>query len=74
MDYTPARIYAGERIRCVMVCYEFGVYFIYRSVLSVADLTKKTKPKNKDDMQALSEGYSAALDVLRAIACGTGGD
>jgi len=50
-----------------VVCYEFGVCFIQRGVQRVADLPKKTRPGNKDDLQMLSEGYSAAL--VRAMSC-----
>ncbi|MEL7698348.1 MULTISPECIES: ParB/RepB/Spo0J family partition protein [Pantoea] len=50
-----------------VVCYESGVCFIQRGVQRVADLPKKNKPENKDDVQAMSEGYSAAL--VRSMSC-----
>lgn len=50
-----------------VVCYESGVCFIQRGVQRLTDLPKKTKPENKDDIQALSEGYSVAL--VRSMSC-----
>ncbi|WP_167017785.1 ParB/RepB/Spo0J family partition protein [Candidatus Pantoea multigeneris] len=50
-----------------VVCYERGMCFIQRGIQRVSDLPKKTAPATKDDMQALSEGYSAAL--VRAMSC-----
>ena len=50
-----------------VICYESGTCFIQRGVQRVADLPRKTAPGNKDDMQALSEGYSAAL--VRSMSC-----
>ncbi|MFE0587801.1 ParB/RepB/Spo0J family partition protein [Pantoea vagans] len=50
-----------------VICYESGTCVIQRGVQRVADLPKKTTPASRDDMQALSEGYSAAL--VRAMSC-----
>jgi len=50
-----------------VICYERGVCFIQRGVQRQADLPKKTKPENKDDLQTLSEDYSASL--VRSMSC-----
>jgi len=50
-----------------ITCYEYGQCYIQRGVQRVADLPKKTRADSKDDLQALSEGYSAAL--VRSMSC-----
>ncbi|WNK42259.1 ParB/RepB/Spo0J family partition protein [Pantoea agglomerans] len=50
-----------------MICFERGSCFIQRGVQRQADLPKKTKPENKNDLQNLSEDYSASL--VRSMSC-----
>ncbi|MDU5476077.1 ParB/RepB/Spo0J family partition protein [Pantoea sp.] len=50
-----------------IICYEYGQCYIQRGVQRVSDLPKKTRADSKDDLQALSEGYSAAL--VRSMSC-----
>ncbi len=50
-----------------VICYEYGQCYIQRGVQRVADLPKKTRAGSKDDLQAMSEGYSAAL--VRSMSC-----
>ena len=51
----------------VVICFERGNCFIQRGVQRQADLPKKMKPENKNDLQNLSEDYSASL--VRSISC-----
>jgi ParB family chromosome partitioning protein len=50
-----------------MICFERGSCFIQRGVQRQADLPKKMKPENKNDLQNLSEDYSASL--VRSMSC-----
>jgi len=50
-----------------VICYEYGQCYIQRGIQRVADLPKKTRAGSKDDLQAISEGYSAAL--VRSMSC-----
>ena len=50
-----------------MICFERGSCFIQRGVQRQADLLKKMKPENKNDLQNLSEDYSASL--VRSMSC-----
>ncbi|PQL26234.1 chromosome partitioning protein ParB [Pantoea ananatis] len=50
-----------------MICFERGSCFIQRGVQRQADLPKRTKPENKNDLQNLSEDYSASL--VRSMSC-----
>ncbi|MBN1091082.1 ParB/RepB/Spo0J family partition protein [Pantoea sp. 1B4] len=51
----------------VVICFERGNCFIQRGVQRQADLPKKMKPENKNDLQNLSEDYSASL--VRSMSC-----
>ncbi|MBD8129320.1 ParB/RepB/Spo0J family partition protein [Pantoea agglomerans] len=51
----------------VVIYFERGNCFIQRGVQRQADLPKKMKPENKNDLQNLSEDYSASL--VRSMSC-----
>lgn len=51
----------------VVICFERGSCFIQRGVQRQSDLPKKMKPENKNDLQNLSEDYSASL--VRSMSC-----